>query len=501
MVGSKDYFDEENDGNVNVTTSLRQPGSSLKPITYVTAFKQGYTAATMVVDVLTSFPGGANLPEYKPKNYDGTYRGPVHLRYALANSMNVPAVKVLSLVGIDAMLTTAFEMGLSTLEPTTANRDRFGLSVTLGGGEVSLLELTSAYSVFANKGVRQEPVAILKVEDRFGNVLEEHKPVEGRQVLREEEAYVISHVLSDNSARALVFGTGSLLNIPGHQVAVKTGTTDDIRDNWAVGYTPHISIGVWVGNNDNSPMHPNLASGLTGATPIWNRAMQAFLAEYNGGTFERPEGIVTADVDSLSGKLPGDHTEETRNEIFIKGTTPVEVDDMHIELEICEEDDDLANDDCRDDDKTEDRVYIVLKAQRDEWQDEVDEWVEDEHEDDEEWNPPDDESDYESDDDDDDDDDKSFLEDVFGSIAEPAVTITTPSANQSVGSSFVVEADVDTPLTVLKVEFYLNDVLVSSDTSIPYSASLSADSGDQRITVKAYDSSGAVGSEEIDVSI
>ncbi len=502
MVGSKDYFDEEHDGNVNVATRLRQPGSSIKPFTYVTAFKQGYTPATMLVDAKTTFPGGANNPDYKPANYDGKYRGPVQLRYGLANSINVLAVKLLALVGIEDMLETAYEMGITTLEPTQENSNRLGLSVTLGGGEVKLLELTAAYGVFANQGVRQDPVAILRVEDREGTLLEEHKHTAGPVVLTPEEAYLISHILSDDGARALVFGTNSLLNIPGHQVAVKTGTTDDKRDNWALGYVPDLALGVWVGNNDNSPMHPNLASGLTGATPIWRRAMLEYLADKEPVSFNRPEGIINMEVDRLSGKLPGEHTAETRSEIFIKGRVPTEIDDMHVELEICEDDDKLANEACKDAGHADKKNFIVLKAIREDWQGEVDKWVEENHKDDDEWKPPDEESDFEEEDDD--DDDESFLGEYLGAVSGPKVKITTsPSGEYTLEPGKIrVLATVVSAHTVVRTEFYLNDVLQAIDTSIPYQVDIDishSDKESQEVKVLGYDSTGQVGSDTISV--
>lgn len=495
MVGSHDYFDEEHDGNVNVTTRQRQPGSALKPLVYVTGFKKGYSPSTMLMDVLTPFPGGANLAEYKPQNYDGKYRGPVQVRYALANSLNVPAVKMTQLVGIDAVLQTAYDMGLSTLAPTAENRSRLGLSVSLGGGDVTLLEMTGAYSVFANKGVKQDIVGILKVEDREGEVLDEFKLIPGKQVLTPEDAYLISHILSDDPARAMVFGTGSLLKIPGYDVAAKTGTTDDKRDNYAMGYTPEIAIGAWVGNNDNTPMHPTLSSGVTGASPIWHRAMQAYLSGKPNKPFERPSGIVQEEVDKLSGKKPSELTEETRTEIFSKSNVPAQVDDVHIELEICEEDENLANDDCIDDGNSETKTFIVIKELREEWQPAVDEWIKENKKDDEAWNPPEDETDYESDG----DEKKTFLE-VIGGLADPTVSILSPEEGATLGESITVSAKVNAPYTVTKVEFYVNDILGAVRTSIPYSAPLKlASAGEYRITVKGYDAAGGVGEEEIRV--
>lgn len=339
MVGSKNFNDPDYDGQVNVTLSLRQPGSAIKPITYVTAFKKGYTPSTLLMDVPTEFPGGAGQPSYKPVNYDGKYRGPMQVRYALANSINVAAVKMLAMVGIKDVLTTANELGISSLEPTRDTLNRVGLSLTLGGGEVKLLELTGAYGAFMNKGYKVDPVAILKVEDANGKVLEENEPKKGRRVLSEGEAYLIADILSDNKARTEVFGSNSLLNIPGRQIAVKTGTTNDKRDNWTIGGNPQVVVGVWVGNNDNSEMK-QVASGVTGASPVWRRIILEALKGKPNVSFERPDSIVTASVDALSGYRAHDGFPE-RSEIFIKGTEPGE-DTVHLKLKVCKSDGNLA---------------------------------------------------------------------------------------------------------------------------------------------------------------
>lgn len=337
MVGSKRFDDPNYDGQVNVTIALRQPGSSFKPFTYVTAFKEGYTPATLIMDVPTVFPGGAGQPDYKPVNYDGKYRGPVQVRYALGNSLNIPAVKMLAMVGIKDVLETAFDLGITTLPPTSETLKKVGLSLTLGGGEVRLLDMTAAYSAFVNKGFRVEPIAILKVEDINGKVLEEVKPKAGKQVLSEEQAFLISDILSDNSARSDVFGPNSLLNIK--NVMVKTGTTNNKRDNWTIGGNKGAMVGVWVGNNDNSEML-NVASGVSGASPIWRRVLLEALRGKNVSSFEVPAGIVTATVDKISGYRAHDGFPE-RTEKFIKGTEPGE-DPVHLKLRICKTDGKLA---------------------------------------------------------------------------------------------------------------------------------------------------------------
>lgn len=328
MVGSKNFNDPNYDGQVNVTLSLRQPGSAIKPVTYLTAFKKGYTPSSMIMDVPTTFPGGVGQPDYTPVNYDGKYRGPMQLRFSLANSINVVAVKLLSLVGIKETLKTAYDLGITTLEPTKETLNRVGLSLTLGGGEVRLLEITSAYGAFSNGGKKITPVGILKVEDKDGHVLQEFKPKAGKQVMSEAEAFLISNILSDNNARADVFGTHSALIVPGRTVAVKTGTTNDKRDNWTIGWTENqIVAGVWVGNNDNSPMK-EVSSGVTGAAPIWRRIIQAALRDKPNVSFNAPGGITTAQVDSVSG-YPSHDGFASRQEYFIDNTLPSGDDPIH----------------------------------------------------------------------------------------------------------------------------------------------------------------------------
>lgn len=339
MVGSRNFSDPEIDGQVNVTTRLRQPGSSIKPITYATALKKGYTASTLLMDVATEFPAGPGQPLYKPVNYDGKFRGPVQMRYALGNSLNIPAVKMLALVGVSEMLSTAYEMGITSLEPTKENLSRFGLSVTLGGGEIKLVELTGAYGTFMNGGHRVEPTAILKVEDASGKVLEENKPKKKEQVLTPEQAYIIADILSDNGARTATFGVNNSLNIPNKTVAVKTGTTNDRRDNWTIGGNKHAVVGVWVGNNDNSPMGA-LTSGVSGAAPIWRKIILESLRDKPNEGFDRPGGIQETGVDVISGYGAHDGF-PSRTEKFVDGTQPNE-DPVHVKLKVCKNDGKLA---------------------------------------------------------------------------------------------------------------------------------------------------------------
>jgi membrane peptidoglycan carboxypeptidase len=291
MVGSVDFYDDSISGQVNLALSERQPGSSIKPITYAAAFARGMTPATIVQDRPTSFPPGIDGRPYQPKNHDDRFRGPLSIRYALAESRNVPAVSTLQQVGLQNMIDLAHEMGVTTLtEP-----GRYGLSLTLGGGEVKLLDMTGVYSVFATKGIKHEPTPIRKITDSKGRVLEELDPNQSKRVLDERIAYLITDVLSDDRARAATYGLNSDLKLS-RPAAVKTGTTDDNRDSWTIGYTPSLVTGVWVGNSNGAPM--NRVFGVSGAGRIWNRVMErAFtILEIPPERFGLPEGVSESDV-------------------------------------------------------------------------------------------------------------------------------------------------------------------------------------------------------------
>lgn len=290
MVGSVDYF-QQPFGAFNVTTGLRQPGSTIKPVMYSLALENGYTAATLIDDVPTVIEIPGSEP-YRPVNYDGNYHGRVPIRVALANSYNVPAIKVLQTLGVRRFIYHAEKMGIGTWNDTS----RFGLSLTLGGGEVHMTDMAEAFGVFASQGRLTNLTGFAKVQTLHGDELSFTRP-KSRQVINNGIAYIISDILSDNVARQQAFGAGSLLEIPGHKVAVKTGTTNDLKDNWAIGYTQDYLVTVWVGNNDNTPMNQYVVSGITGATPIWNRTMQYLLNQdkvyaVENEWYSKPENVV-----------------------------------------------------------------------------------------------------------------------------------------------------------------------------------------------------------------
>lgn len=322
MVGSRNYFDQEIDGNVNVTIAERQPGSSIKPINYAVGLIKGYTAATPFIDHAVCFPNPGLAP-YCPKNYDGRFRGVVQMRFALGNSLNIPAVEMLKLNGIDAMIATASAMGITTFKDPS----RYGLSLTLGGGEVYMTDMATAFGVFANQGYRIDLHPILKVVNNKGETLEEYKPpvspIFGKKVLPSAVAFIISHILLDNNARQDAFGSNSELRIGNKPVSVKTGTTNDYRDNWTVGYTPNRLIAVWVGNNDNTPM-AGIVSGVTGAAPIWHELMNHVLENQKVTWPRQPADVIGKTVCATSGRLPAKEGETcpTRFEYFIQGMEP-----------------------------------------------------------------------------------------------------------------------------------------------------------------------------------
>ncbi|MDP3917864.1 MAG: transglycosylase domain-containing protein [Candidatus Woesebacteria bacterium] len=356
MVGSKDYFAKDEDGKVNVILAKRQPGSSIKPINYALAIKnKKITLATTFSDVPTCFSvSGQSL--YCPRNYDGTYHGLTQTRFALGNSYNIPAVKVLALNGVNDLVDFAKSLGLTTLEDPS----NYGLSLTLGGGEVKPYDMAEAFGVFANNGIKEPLIAITKIENWKGKVLEEiiikDKKLSGPKVLDIGTTFLISHILHDNNARSQAFGPSSFLNVKGHpEVSVKTGTTNDRRDNWTIGYTKQIAVVVWVGNNDNSPMG-GAVSGISGASPIWNKVIKFALDKSEKGEYDKdddghswplqPEEVVGATICADTG---GAVTEgsgcPTRFEYFLAGTLPTTTNVVNQDVLIFKDTGQIANSD------------------------------------------------------------------------------------------------------------------------------------------------------------
>jgi 1A family penicillin-binding protein len=315
MVGSRDYFNKEIDGQVNITTRPRQPGSSLKPVVYAASFVKGLTPNTILYDVATNFSTDP-AKKFEPKNYSGNENGPVTIRKALAGSLNIPAVKALYITGLNNVVNLAKEMGYTTLEDV----ERFGLSLVLGGGEVKLIEHANAFSAFARDGNINKINPILKIIDKSGSILEENKP-NPQKAIDGNIARMINDILSDNNARAYIFGSQNYLTLGGRPVAAKTGTTNNWRDAWTIGYTPSIVTGVWVGNNDNTAMKPGADGGVV-AAPIWQSYMKAVLGDTPIEQFKKPDipktgkavldggnsGEKTVKLDKISGLLATDLT-------------------------------------------------------------------------------------------------------------------------------------------------------------------------------------------------
>jgi membrane peptidoglycan carboxypeptidase len=354
MVGSADYFDKSIDGEVNMAVAPRQPGSSIKPYTYAAAFEQGYNPGTMVEDKTTAFHVPFAAP-YVPRNADGGTHGKMPLRRALACSYNIPAVILLDRIGIDSMLDLAHRIGINDLR----SRESYGLAVTLGGGEISLLDHTYGFSVFANGGImagipvppqRREPgfreldpMCILKVTDGRGRVLEEVNSPERRQVLTPQVAYQVCSVLSDNDARAPAFGAHNVLVLD-RPVAAKTGTTNDYTDAWTMGFTPQLSVGVWVGNSDRTPMSG--VWGVTGAGPLWRDIMKEVHKDLAPVDFLEPSGVRWVEIDAETGALPGPGSKNRTRDVLVEGWEPVSDKKQPMDIAICRASGKLATEHC-----------------------------------------------------------------------------------------------------------------------------------------------------------
>ncbi len=439
MVGSYDFNNEEF-GKFNAALGMRQPGSTLKPFAYALAFEKGYTPSTTIMDVQTVFHS-AGSKDYIPVNYNGKFNGPIQIRFALGNSLNIPAVKMLAMLGMRDFMKKADDLGMHTLAPTSDNMRRLGLSTVLGGGEVTLLDLTRAYTALARGGSVIESQSINEVKDHTGKILFTSVKAKEKKVFDPEVAFLISHILSDNNAREMEFGTRSYLNVPGKTVAVKTGTSNDKRDNWAVGYTKSVTVGVWAGNNDNHPMNQKIASGATGASSIWYKIMVELLKKYEDGIMEKPENVEATTVDAFLGGLPKDGY-PTRSEYFIKGTEPTDVSAFYKTVKISRSNGKLAN-------EVESRLgqydtkdFIVITENDpvsadgvNRWQEGIDKWASEQPED--KYKPPKDMSDASSD--------------------AVVVSIRSPNGSSTVNSNNVeIRAKVASLDPIKNVKFYIN---------------------------------------------
>lgn len=490
MVGSADYFDTSNDGNVNVTIRDRQPGSSFKPFAYATAFAKGYTPDTVLFDVLTEFnpncPADSSqdkdqygLDCYHPGNYDDKFRGPITARESLAQSLNIPSVEMLYLAGIADTIKTAKAMGITSL-----NADYYGLSLVLGGGEVKLLDEVAAYSVFANDGIKNEKTAILKIEDQDGNILEEFKS-NPKEVLAQQTARLISNILSDNAARAPVFGANSSLYFSQRPVAAKTGTTQKYRDAWTLGYTPSLAVGIWVGNNNNDAMS-RAGAGLAAAGPLWRSFIEQaykikticdenepndFCLPKDVEQFNAPETIITnkailngsylgtqtVKIDKISGALA---TEQTPPDLITEKT----IQSAHNILYFVKRDDPQGD---WPQNPGEDEQYTNWEAVAQKWLSQHG---------------------------------LSILGQTIPNQTDtlhiaanlPKITIVSPVGYQTITQTqLTVQASVTAPLGVKQVDFFINDIFIGSTLASPYQITAPLPSGIKNgqatLVARAYD--------------
>lgn len=441
MAGSVDYFQEQF-GSFNVTTASRQPGSSFKPIVYAAAFKEKYNPAFTLYDLRTDFG------KYEPDNFDGNFRGPVTVRQALGNSLNIPAVKILGLVGLDKALQTAHDLGITTLN----DRDRYGLSLVLGGGEVRLLDMATAYGVFANNGVLMPTTPVLKITDtRKKEIYLRPDPKEGKTVLDRQIAYQISNILSDVEAKKPVFGRVlGTLTLNNRPAASKTGTTNAFRDAWTIGYTPQYVTAVWAGNNDNTSM--NRAGGSVAAAPIWDEFMEKIHQGLPVENFSRPEGIKEVAVDRLSNRLPVEGS-ETIKDIFASWQVPTEPDNVHLKVRVCRENGLLA-DESIPNELAEDRVYTVVHSEKPDypnWENPVVNWARSQGLD----NPP-----------------PTGRCEI--TVAKPTIQIIKPANNSEVSGDFTIESQAEASSGIKTVEYLIDGISVATTYQSPFTATQSA---------------------------
>ncbi len=476
MVGSKDYFNDEIDGQVNVALSERQPGSSLKPLAYLSAFIKGFRPDTIILDLVTNFASSGD--DYEPQNYDLKERGPVTMRKALAGSLNISAVKTLYLAGVYNVLDLANKFGYTTLD----ERDRYGLSLVLGGGEVKLLEHVNAYAAFAREGVYKDSIAILEIKDSEGEVIEENDNNKGRRIVDKEYVRILNGVLSDNQSRAYVFGESNNLILPDREVAAKTGTTNDYRDAWTIGFTPNIATGVWAGNNNNDAMNEG-ASGSSVAAPIWNKFMRNITKDYPVKTIKKhdlndcskamicgelaQENIIR--IDKMSGKLATEYTPYTQ----IEERKYLEV---HNILHYVNTNDPLGD---PLDDPNNDPQYSL-------WEEPVQAWAEEQGYLTEE--PP------------------TEYDDIHLPELQPNVSWLSPSNNSTISQgNFTLSAVADAPRGIERLEFFVDDEKVGEVYNSPYTYNYQVDpflnNGNHTLKVIAFDDLDNFKEASIDINL
>lgn len=474
MVGSRDYFDIEREGNYNVTTSKnRQPGSSFKPLAYAAFFQKGFTPDTVLFDVKTEFSADP-LQSYIPLNYDERFRGPVSAKSALAQSLNVPSVQVLYLAGMESVVALAHDMGVTTLTDPSA----LGLSLVLGGGEVSPLDMAYAYGVFANDGVRQEKAFILKIEDARGKIIEKWAP-KSKEVLSKNVARTITAILSDNALRAPVFGERSPLFFESAQVAAKTGTTQKYRDAWVVGYTPSVSAAIWVGNNDGTPMERG-GAGIAAAGPIFRAFMEKAIQLKGAASFPPPEPIYSAKP-LLNGSYIGEtvvQIDKDSRKLVTARTPPNKIEEkafkeVHSILHYINKNDPLGD--------------APLTPQDDpqyyNWEVAIRDWIAE---------------------------NKTFavpsempptqFDDIHTEQNTPRIIVLDPLPYTAVSDAFYARASIAAPFPIKEVSFSLDDGFASSAFQYPYETIVSATPLSPRphtLTVHAYDIYDNVGTYEL----
>jgi len=455
MVGSRDYFDTEHDGNVNVALRYRLPGSSFKPFAYAGAFMKGYAPSTITYDLPTDFGGG-----YKPKNYDGTFKGPISFRKSLGSSLNIPAVKAGYLAGIPDLIKLVNRMGIHL----TQDESFYGLSLSLGAGEVRLLDLVNAYAVFARNGIYKPPVIILKIEDRYGNILEEWTPTKGEQVLDPQIAYLITDILSDQDARGS--GWNKYLQVDDQIIASKTGTSNKKiknqtvpSDAWTIGYTKNIVTGVWAGNNDGTPLRYN-AAGLIVAGPIWHDYMQEALKDQPITPFDIPDNIKHVMISTLTGLLPSSSTPSSniKKEIFTSFNIPTETDKSLVEVEVDAVTGLLASEECPEEAR-ETRVfreYHSLQPDLPNWEKPVQVWARNNAE--FTGAPP---------------SEKCSIKEGDPRTFKPEINIISPVNSGKIGSpSTGVWTSVKTVHKLKQVEFYFDGILADTEYEYPYKGTI-----------------------------